>query len=247
MTGTKTKKEVKETVENKKPVASSEPQEDIFKELTSDKIGNYVIENSSKVLSIIGIITALFLGYYAYNNLVLEPKSLEGFEKMYASEAAYKRGEFKLAIDGDEKNIGLADIADEYSGTKAGNLSNFYVGVSYLQLGEYDNAIKYLSDYSGDDLFSHTLALGALGDAHAESGNEGNTDKAISYYKKAAANKANDFLTPLFLLKTARALDLNKDYAASLKYYNKIKKEYPNSYEGRDIEKFIARAEARVN
>lgn len=237
MADTKTKEEV---VENEIPVQEAEP----FKELTSDKIGNYVVENAQKVLTAIGVVTALFLGYYAYQNMVVAPKNQEAYDSMFHAESAYKRGEFQLAIDGNEKYLGFAAVADDYSGTKAANLANFYAGVSYLQLGQFESAIDYLSSYSSEDLFTETMAFGALGDAYAESGN---TSRAIDFYAKAAKNKANDFLTPLFLLKTARAHDLNKDFSKSLSLYKQIKKDYPNSYEGRDIEKFIARAEARVN
>lgn len=222
------------------PLNEAAPLE--VKQLTSDKIGNYVIENTSKVFTIIGAIIVVFLAYYAYDNFMVKPKNHEGFENMFASEAAYKRGDFQLALDGDEKNLGFTTIASDYSGTQAGNLSNFYAGISHLQLGNFDDAISYLEDYSATDLFTGTIALGGLGDAYAE---KGNTDAAIQAYTKAAANKANEFLTPLYLMKAARAMDVAGNHSGALKMYLKIQNEYPTSYEGRDIEKYVARAEAK--
>ena len=41
-------------------------------------------------------------------------------------------------------------LADEFSGTDAGNLANAYAGLCYAQLGKYEDAIKYLDKFSGD-------------------------------------------------------------------------------------------------
>ena len=51
---------------------------------------------------------------------------------------------FNLAFNGGEGKYGFLDIVDEYSGTKAANLANYSIGMSYLNLKEYGNAIMYL-------------------------------------------------------------------------------------------------------
>ena len=60
---------------------------------------------------------------------------------------------------------------------------------------------------------------------------------------KKGLYKTNDFSTPLFLLKEGIALEKAGDYAGALKSYEQIDREYPNSSEARDIEKYIERAE----
>ena len=47
----------------------------------------------------------------------------------------------------DDQYLGFIDIADDYSSTKAGKLANYYAGLSYLYLGEFENAIDYLEDF----------------------------------------------------------------------------------------------------
>jgi len=84
------------------------------------------------------------------------------------------------------------------------------------------------------------VALGATGDAFMEMGE---VDKAISYYESAFGHNANDLTTPIYLMKAARAHEEVGDYTDALALYNRIKEEYPNSNEGQQIEKFIARAE----
>jgi hypothetical protein len=39
---------------------------------------------------------------------------------------------YKLSLNGSEGKFGFIKIADEYSGTDAGNLANYYAGMAYL-------------------------------------------------------------------------------------------------------------------
>jgi hypothetical protein len=46
---------------------------------------------------------------------------------------------------------------DEYSGTDAGNLANYYAGIAYLNTGKYTEAIDYLSKFKSDDIVLSAL------------------------------------------------------------------------------------------
>lgn len=46
---------------------------------------------------------------------------------------------------------GFLKVADEFSGTAAGNLANAYAGICYAQLGKYEDAVKYLDKFSAKD------------------------------------------------------------------------------------------------
>ena len=70
--------------------------------------------------------------------------------------------------------------------------------------------------------------------------------EAAENYKKAAASKTNDFSTPTFLMKNGLALEKSNDYSGALKVYEQIEQEYPASPEGRDIEKYIERAQLKL-
>ena len=43
---------------------------------------------------------------------------------------------------------GFPQIIEDYSGTPAANLANYYAGVCLLNLGKYEAAISYLKDFS---------------------------------------------------------------------------------------------------
>ena len=139
--------------------------------------------------------------------------------------------------------LGFIEIVDKYSSTPSGNLAKYYAGLSYLYMGEYQNAIQYLEKFSSDDLLLSNLAKANIGDAYMQLGEY---RKAAENYKKAAASKTNDFSTPTFLMKNGLALEKSNDYSGALKVYEQIEQEYPASPEGRDIEKYIERAQLKL-
>ena len=70
--------------------------------------------------------------------------------------------------------------------------------------------------------------------------------KPFSAYRKAVAAGENDFLESYYLMKLALLNESEGNYQASLDAFKQIKKDYPNTPDGRDIEKYIARAESRL-
>jgi TolA-binding protein len=85
------------------------------------------------------------------------------------------------------------------------------------------------------------VATGAIGDAYAELGNK---EKAAKFYAEAAALKANNFTTPIYLLKEGRMYEMMGNKEKALTVYQSIKDKYGDSNEGRLVEKYIARIEA---
>ena len=161
---------------------------------------------------------------------------------MYMAELYFQKDSFNIALNGDGQYLGFIDIADEYGLTKSGKLANYYAGLCYLNLGDFDNAIDYLQDFSSDDIILSSLALGCIGDAYMELGN---INKALGYYKDAANNNINSFTTPKYLFKQAMIYELEGDYSDALDIYNTIKDDYSDSREANQIEKYISRAQDR--
>jgi len=206
------------------------------------------IEKNSKPLTygLIAIVGAILL-YLAYTKFFSEPNEIEA-----ADELAYPRSLFDQALvaagtkadslytlglnGGVDGKYGFVDIADAYSGTKAGNLANYYAGISYLKMKKYDDAIKYLGQFESDDVLLGPTALGAIGDAFADIDQPQN---ALEYYEKAANKKDNDLTSPLFLFKAAQTAMGIKDYSKAESLFTAIQTKYPTSQQGRDIEKFI--------
>jgi tetratricopeptide (TPR) repeat protein len=207
------------------------------------KTETFIDNNKGIITSVIGGLVVLIAGYFAYNSFYLAPLEDEAREEMFMAEKYFKLDSFNLAIDGRADFAGFIEIADKYGSTKAGDLANYYLGMSFLNLGEFKSAIDALNQFDGDDEMLATLAIGAKGDALLELEN---TEKAIEQYEKAASRNANEFTTPVFLMKAARAQEMVGDYKGAAENFKKIKEEYKTSPEGSDIEKFIARAEAKL-
>lgn len=83
------------------------------------------------------------------------------------------------------------------------------------------------------------MSLGALGDAYSELGK---MNEAVDYYKKAAYHFENELTTPMFLKKAGMLLESQQKTAEAKRIYEEIKAKYPNTAEGRDMDKYIARA-----
>ena len=81
-----------------------------------------------------------------------------------------------------------------------------------------------------------------MGDAYM---NLGDTDNAIKYWIKAGNNSNNEFTSPIYLKRAGMACEEEGDFSKAVDLYQKIKAEYPNTNEGREIEKFITRAELK--
>ncbi|WP_299048626.1 tetratricopeptide repeat protein [uncultured Polaribacter sp.] len=215
---------------------------------TASKSEQWIEKNSKPLFyALIGIVV-IFLAYLGYNKYIVEPNETEAsnelaFPRKYFDEAATAGSGvdslLNLALEGADNKYGFLDIADTYSGTDAGNLANYYAGVSYLQLKQYDKAIAYLSKFNSDDEMLGPVALGAIGDAFADINQ---LEDALEYYEKAANKQNNEFSTPLFLYKAGQTAMLLKDYDKAEELFSKIKENYPKSDQGRNIDKFIAAA-----
>ncbi|WP_298781699.1 tetratricopeptide repeat protein [uncultured Polaribacter sp.] len=212
---------------------------------TASKSEQWIEKNSKPLFySLVGIVV-IFLAFLAYNKYVVEPNELEAsnelaFPRKYFDEAATAGSGIdsllNLGLEGADGKYGFLDIASSYSGTDAGNLANYYAGVSYLQMKQYDKAIEFLSKFNSDDEMLGPVALGAIGDAFSDINQ---AEDALEYYTKAANKKDNEFTTPLFLFKAGQTALSLKEYSTAEKLFTQIKTKYSKSDQGKDIEKFI--------
>tara|TARA_Y100000766_G_C18902226_1_gene603982 strand:- start:644 stop:1327 length:684 start_codon:yes stop_codon:yes gene_type:complete len=201
------------------------------------------VENNQKILSILvfGIVAIIAL-VLAFNKFYVEPLNEEAQEELFRSVNYFEADSFNLALYGVNGEYGLLDIIDEYSSTDAGNLANYYAGISFLNMGDNESAIDYLSKFSSDDEVVSSIALGSMGDAYM---NIGEFDDAIRFWTKAAFNSENNFTQPIYLKRAALALEEKGDIDRAIEYYSTIQKNYSKSEEARDIEKFIIRAKLK--
>ena len=209
------------------------------------KKGRHIMneKNQKMIVNVVLVLVVIIAGYFGYNRFIAEPHAQEAANQIFGAQNYFEKDSFNLALNGDGNVLGFIEIADKYSSTPSGNLAKYYAGLSYLYMGEYQNAIQYLEKFSSDDLLLSNLAKANIGDAYMQLGEY---RKAAENYKKAAASKTNDFSTPTFLMKNGLALEKSNDYSGALKVYEQIEQEYPASPEGRDIEKYIERAQLKL-
>ena len=242
-TGSKVK-DAQKNIEDKSTTA------EVFNTLdqTASKSEQFIQKNQNIIFIVIGILVASILGYLAYQKYVKAPKEKEAanelaFPKAYFDNAINNTvaadSLFTLALKGADGKYGFVDIADEYSGTKAGNLANYYAGISYLRLKQYKEAIDYLEDFSSKDELLGPVAKGAIGDAFADINQP---QDAFDYYIKAAELKDNNFSTPLFLFKAGNTAMELENYSKAQELFERIKNDYSNATEAQNIDVYINKA-----
>ncbi|MBP4139368.1 MULTISPECIES: tetratricopeptide repeat protein [Flavobacterium] len=246
-------KEVKEVVTEDQQVIIDEKDSTtagVFSKLdeTASKTEDWVAKNQKIIIGLVAGIAVATIGYLAYQKFIEAPKQDEAANEMFVAQQNFQKATegvasdslYKLALNGSEGKFGFVKIADEYSGTDAGNLANYYAGMAYLNTGKFDEAIKYLGDFKSEDLILSALAKGGIGDAYSQKNKQ---KEALDYYVKAAESNKNDFTTPRFLLKagkTALALGQKED---ALKYFTDIKDNYDATPEAASVDALIGLAQ----
>ncbi|MGQ9848266.1 MAG: tetratricopeptide repeat protein [Bacteroidales bacterium] len=218
--------------------------QDIENESPLSKTEQFIDKNKKSITYVVAGLIVIIALYFIYKKSYLGSLEEEAHQEMFMAENYFAKDSFKLALNGDGQYPGFIKIIEDYSSTYAGNLANYYAGICYLHLNDYENAIKYLSDYSTDDPLLYAAAKGALGDANLELGK---LDDAISNYKKAAFDKPNQFSSPFYLMKLGFVYEKQEKWDKALEVYEFLEKEYNRSNEGRKIEKYITRAKIKLN
>jgi tetratricopeptide (TPR) repeat protein len=211
-------------------------------EQTLTRTEHFLEENYKTLLIGLGVIIFL-VGIVWLGKLYLNKRNDEALSQIYQAEKYLEMDSLKLALNGDGNYLGFLDIASDYKFTNTGNLAVYSAGICYLHLGQYQDAIEFLTKYSKRDKVIGSLAIGAIGDAYVELGD---VDKGVAKYIEAADFAKNSFNTPLFLMKAGELYELNGKYSDALKLYERIENEYPESTEGTTIEKYIARVKLLI-
>jgi len=222
------------------------PKEDNLQELESalTKTEQFIEDNQNIITYVVGGIILVVAAYLGFNKFYLQPKEDEALSQMFMAENYFEKDSFNLAINGDGNYLGFLDIIDDYGITKSANRAKYYTGISYLHLGQYEDAIDYLKSFKTKDLLLAPIAEGAQGDAFLELGE---TEAALKQYKKAYTMSDNELTAPIYMMKAANLLESMDELEDALALYKDIKEEYPTSTEGANIDKYIARVNLKLN
>ena len=195
-------------------------------------------QNKKRINTITTIVLVVVLAGIAYVKLMREPRIEKAATTIAWAQRMFEQDSLDKALNGDMANPGFLKVQKKYSGTPTGNLANHYIGVCYLHKGEFNNAIKYLKEYSGNGTSLQYVNWGALGDAYMETGN---TEKGIEYYKKASGNKEDKVITPIYLYRLGVVYEMSGNIDEAAKAYASIRDDYSRSTQAQDIERHLAR------
>ena len=201
------------------------------------------------IIALIAIVV-IIVGAFLYKAYVAEPREEKASTELAKGQEYFNAEQFDKALKGDGAGFsGLLNVINNYGSTDAANLANLYVGLCYTNLNKWNEAVKYLDEYSpADDAMVSPAAVAALGNAYAH---VNQLDKAITNLQKAAdmADKeakddANNSLSPTFRLQAGILLESQGKKDDALKTYQDIKKKYVTSglVQSQEIDKYIERA-----
>lgn len=191
--------------------------------------------------SIIGI-AIILAGFFYYKKFIIAPKENKAADAIFTAEKYFSIDSFKTALNGNAQVKGFLSIIKNNNGTKVAELAKYYAGICYLQLGDFNNAVKYLKDFSSDDKTLQIVAFGSLADAYSELKKN---KEAIEYYKKAASYfDKQENLSAEYLFRAAYLNENMGNNAEALVLYKDLKKRFPKSEKGLEVDKYIARLSA---
>jgi tetratricopeptide (TPR) repeat protein len=211
----------------------------------ASKAEEFVAKNQNIILSVLGAIALVTVGYLLYAKFISGPKQEEAAGDMFQAQQYFKKAVegvasdslYKLALNGGEGKQGFLDIIKTHSGTDAENLAQYYAGMCYLNTKQYQKAIDYLSQFETKEVMTNAMALGAIGDANAELKKP---EAALEYYVKAFESNKNDLTTPRFLLKAGQTAFTSGKKADALKYFTDLKENFEATPEAQNIDALIA-------
>lgn len=199
------------------------------------------LEKNKKVVFGVGGVLVLIVAGFIFYSYYQSNQNQNAQREIYQAVYYFEADSLGMALNGDGNNYGFLDIIDLYGNTKAGNLANFYAGATYLKLGDFEAAIRYLKNFDANDDLLQARAYALIGDAYMELGDAQN---AAEYYQDAADYKPNKQFTPVYLRKAAIAYEKQGDIQSALKCYTTIVDKFYGAAEYQDALKHKARLEA---
>ena len=188
----------------------------------------------------------IVLAILAFDRFYVQKKNAEASAQIQQPIHWLTQGDtasLKKALDGDGENDGFLDIASGYKLSKTSNTANYYAGLTYLKLGQKDEAMEYLKKFKKKEDVLWYACQATIGDLYDEQGDESN---AISYYEKAVKGK-DPFFTPIALFKLGQMYERKGDWKKALDAYETIEKDFYTEYNKMSVAQYVERAKANVS
>lgn len=189
------------------------------------------------------VIVIIIAAIYIYNNK-MEENQIAATTELSRVLPIYEQKNYQEAIDGQPGTsaIGLKTIVEDYGSSQAGEVAKIYLGNASYYLGNYDEALEYYSDYSGDQ--SEFKAAALAGQAACYS-SKGDYEEAASKYEKAAGITKFNANNPSYLLQAGNMYLKTGAVESAKKVFNIIKNDYKTSTEARNIDRYLSEVELK--
>ncbi len=233
------------------------------KELKQDRIaetfvhGVEAVESHLKQAWIIGgavvVIALAFFGwqFYSERQTVKATAALEDAMKTFNAriraagepeepgEVTYLEDKFKY-MDAAKK---FADVASKYSLTRPGQVARYYAGLSYEEVGNYDDSKKWLGQVeSSRDTELAALARFQLAKVNAQTGADA---EAVKLYQALVAKPTNMVPKQVSMMALADYY-ARKNPAEAVKLYTQIKSEFPDTAAADQAEDRLAELKSKT-
>ena len=200
----------------------------------------FIIKYKNKFLAGIAAIVIVVGGVLGYQHFISEPNEKKASEALFRGEQYFMADNYEYALNGDSLGYeGFLKVADKFGGTDAGKLANAYAGICYAQLGQYENAVKFLDKFSAEDQLVSPALMGTMGNCYIQLGQ---LDKGAATLMKAADKANSHSLSPIYLIQAGQVYEKLGKKSEALKAYQAVKEKYFNSYQSMEIDKYIERA-----
>ncbi|MCQ2285780.1 MAG: tetratricopeptide repeat protein [Bacteroidales bacterium] len=228
-------------MENTEKLGAKKDAQDQEFATAGEKTTNFFKKHQNLIYGIlIGIVVVIALGLLI-NRFYFVPKNEKASAAMEQPISYFLRGDsasLKLALEGNDEFDGFLAIADNYSITRTANTANYYAGLSYLHLGDKENALDYLKKFKQKEDIHWYAAQALIGDIYLDMNDE---ESALKYYKEAADTK-DPYYGPTNLFKLGMMYEIKGDWNNALDAYQRIESDFYDQYTKMGIDKFIERA-----
>lgn len=198
---------------------------------------NFFVKNQNVIYGVVIAILVVVAAILALNKFYFTPKNEKASAAMLAPInyfAASDSVSLNLALEGDDENDGFLTIISDYKMTRTANTAKFYAGLTYLKLGDKEEALNYLLQFKHKEDVMWYACQAVIADIYDE---QGNTEEAINYYKKSVKND-DPYFTPINLFKLGQMYERAENWTEADAAYKRIETEYYDQYQSMGVDKF---------
>jgi len=213
-----------------------ELEQDILLEYSSRFMHFYQTNKATVIGGGVGIILVigLIIGYVVYSG----QQEQEASVLLGMAEQELMMGNYETALYGNDEEftLGFVQIANNYSGTDSGNLAHYYAAVSEFELGNYQDALDYIQDFTPPQGILGVAAISLHANIQLELEN---FTAAAEQYERAAEWDENSSTTPANLLEAAQAYQRAENMQMAVTHLERIVSEFPNSSQAPRAERML--------